>query len=202
MSERRLTLISGDPGIEARRVGQELEYQDPRHIEFISIGNLVRSIGAKAVSSSFESDVTAHMQYRPHEPLSDALASDLTYEALGRADMSHHVLLEGFPRRIEQIDDLYELAQVTQRSLTGMIHLTTSDTTAIKYIMQHKNVSNDAAQRELQTARDIHLKLHDKLDAKMNIYSISADGDQTITDQMAFTALRELAQQEVDLTYT
>lgn len=131
MSERRLTLINGGPGTDTLRVGRALEQQDQRHIEFISMDDLVRRIGTLAVSSSYEAAIVSHLAADPTEPIDPELAYDLAYEAFESADMKSHILLEGFPQHQDQINHLYELAEVTQRKLTGMIETTTNDSVAL-----------------------------------------------------------------------
>lgn len=187
MSERRLTLISGTVEAETRRIGRMLEQQDPHHLEFISIGRLVRSIGTKAVSSAFEREVVDYLNNdSSSNPLDDELAYDLAYEALGRADLTPHILLDGFPVHAGQVNDLYELTEVSQRRLTGMLHFAARDV-SVKSHMLHD---------------DTFVDMRARLYKNMEIYSIDTTGDKNITDHMATAALRELMQQEANLSRT
>ena len=185
MSERRLTLINGTVEVETRRIGSMLEQQDPHHLEFISMRELVRSIGAKAISSTFEHEVVNYLNGDIATPLPNELACDLAHEALTRADMTPHILLNGFPDHVDQVNDFYNLTEVFQRRLTGMLYLTTREPSA-----QHD--VDDIASADLRA----------RLYKNMEIYSIDTAGDESITDHMATAALRELMQQEANLSRT
>lgn len=197
MSERTLTLINGGPGTGKSHLGRTLEH-GYHSIEHISMSDLIHRIGTLAVVSTHEQSVVDHLRTHPDRLLDSEIVHDLAYEALQTAEMRTHILLDDFPRYPDQIEQLYELARVSQRKITGMIETTTSDEAAIRRLTtrSERTLSAEVAQERIAHFHDTFPAVRSELYENMNIYTIDTQGDQDVTDYMAASALRELMQQE------
>lgn len=132
--ERDIILISGMPGSGKSRLGKSLanELRTEMSIEHLSAGDLVRSIGRGAIRSYYSREVRNHLTSpNSQRLLPDAVMHRIIDEALSAHSTTDHLLLDGYPRTIDQLSDLDELARYDDRKQSGAILTDTSDDIAV-----------------------------------------------------------------------
>lgn len=134
MSERSIVLITGKPGSGKTTLVNELvtSYGHSPEVAAISIGQEVRDIYTGTLPSPRYEDVRRHLtSYDPYAPLSDHIIYDIAVGALQRTRHTSLIFLEGFPRRLSQVDDLHTLTASHNLAVRGIIETTVDDKLAI-----------------------------------------------------------------------
>lgn len=135
---RNIILLGGKPGSGKSRLGRDMAEQLAldSSVEHLSLGERVRAIGRGAISR-YRYDVTAHLNSDyPEEPLHSELIYGVVSEYLMQASNADLILLDGYPRYLNQIESTYELAIKDGRQLSGMIVTDTSDENAMIRMMK------------------------------------------------------------------
>lgn len=194
MSNREIVLLNGKPGSGTSRLGHELEISH-RSVEHISVGDTVRRIASKAISSWYEDEATDHLQSpQAYHPLPDETAFGIVQEALYRADLVHTILLDGFPRNTQQLEQIHELVRQSERDIIGAIHTDVKDEIALQRILRRRGrpISEVEAKQRLA---DYHIhteQLHKALNQSFETYHINTEGAKEISIMMGTAALHEM----------
>ncbi|HJP81537.1 MAG TPA: nucleoside monophosphate kinase [Candidatus Saccharimonadales bacterium] len=194
MSNREIVLLNGKPGSGTSRLGYELE-RSHRSVEHISVGDTVRRIASKAISSWYEDDVIKHLQSpQTHALLSMEISFGIVEEALYRADLVHTVLLDGFPRTVEQLEQLNELAQQSDRNIIGAITTDVKDEVALQRMLRRRErpISEIEAKQRLADYHAHIETIQETLSESYDSYHINTEGTKEVSIMMGATALHEM----------
>lgn len=149
---RNIILLGGQPGSGKSRLGRDIvkNLSSELSVEHISLGERIRAIGRGAISA-YSFDIAAHLASDyPEEPLNSELTYSLVSEFLFQARKVDLVLLDGYPRYIDQVESTYELAIKDGRQLRGMIVTDTSDENSMVRIL--KRGKKDRERQEVDPA--------------------------------------------------
>lgn len=203
---RELILISGLPGSGKSRLGRsmaELLHTPKRSAEHVSLGDRVRNIGSLAVDSAFGDAIYRHLKSpQRHLPLSDEIAYGVASEALIDSHQSDLVLLDGYPRNINQYTDVGQLALNEERQLRGMIITETSEEDMLSRLVMRQprnfegRIDPTIAHERLDTQRENLRLLHGDLlvnpDYRLRLQYVNTHGPKDTSTRLGLEALREL----------
>jgi len=136
--EKNIILLAGKPGSGKSLLGRELsrDLSPIVSVEHLSVGDHIRAIGRGALSA-YHNDVLDHLNtFGQTQPLDHAVMSAIVTERLEHAADAQLVLLDGFPRYLEQVKHLYNIAEVTKRSIKGMVVTHIDDEIAINRLLK------------------------------------------------------------------
>ncbi|MFI5212542.1 MAG: nucleoside monophosphate kinase [Candidatus Saccharimonadales bacterium] len=215
--EREMILLAGTPGSGKSTLGDNLvrELRPRLSIEHISTGDLVRAIGSDAIKSTYASVIKNHLNSPwPDQPIDNEIIYAITSEALDRVKATKLVLLDGSPRRIGksdldfvnsrrdgQVDDVYQLALMDERTILGMVLTVVSMDQAISRLLSRgprdfeRSLNHELAEErirnyEAELAPVLRL-LHGH---GLAITSIDSSGDKQSTTDQAKIAVAKLRQ--------
>jgi adenylate kinase family enzyme len=131
--DRDIILIKGAPGSRSESLSRKLanEHYSQLFVEHISIETIMRSLGRAAITTS------------------DQDMYDIVGNALTRHDNTGLILLNGYPQTVSQVDDLYELAMLDGRRLSGLIVTDTSKENTIMNIIGEQHSMLTVADAEM-----------------------------------------------------
>lgn len=104
--DRKIIVIDGEPGSHKERLGNQLasESYSQLFVEHIPFETLARSLGHSAL-----------------EAIDHKTSYDIMSEALYRQRSAGLLLITNYLQHAEQIEDLYELAMLEDRSISGLL---------------------------------------------------------------------------------
>jgi|GEM_PF-1276191 len=147
MSERSLIAVTGAGGSGktnlSRRLRDELDRSgevNPYAVDHISIGEYIRdqakqALGRGVLVSGFREDIIDHMNNSPFVPMEKELIVGILVESLLRSD-ADAILLDGFPRFGEQVEQLYEASAVVEIYTRAAVITEVNDDEAIRRMLK------------------------------------------------------------------
>jgi adenylate kinase family enzyme len=112
MSSERLILIGGPPGSGKSSVAESVALK--RNIEHLSMGNYLRAIGRQAVHSAHYEELDAQQEALSRaSPLPRELVLKIIEEYLSEKATKKTVIIDGYPRVVEQVDPFFALVERT-----------------------------------------------------------------------------------------
>jgi adenylate kinase family enzyme len=131
--DRDIILINGAPGSHSTPLTKKLasEHYSQLFVEHISVNTIMRSLGRTALTTSNEN------------------MYDIISDVLTRHDSASLILLNDYPQHVSQVDDLYELAMLDNRRLSGLIIADNPKTDAIINIMGEHHTALTVSDAEL-----------------------------------------------------
>ena len=121
--DRDIILIKGAPGSRSESLSKKLanESYSQLFVEHLSIETILRSLGRTATTTS-------------NQEMYDIVSSALTQ--YGNSGL---ILMNDYPQSVSQIDDLYELAMLEGRKLSGLIVTDSPKEDTIMNIISEQN---------------------------------------------------------------
>lgn len=141
MEQRDIIMIAGKPGSGKSTLAKNLvkHFGPTEAVQTISIGQDVRDIYQNQLPFPYRNDIIRHLDSSaPHALLSDELAYEVILHAFRRHRNSSLLFVDGFPRRVSQVSDLYSLSASQQANLRGMLHVDIDDETAMSRQLQRR----------------------------------------------------------------
>ncbi|MDB5168377.1 MAG: adk [Candidatus Saccharibacteria bacterium] len=132
--ERDIILIGGMPGSGKSRLGKSIadELRTEMSIEHLPIGDIIRAIGRGAIESFYASEIRQHlMGPNASELIDNTVMYAVIDETLTAHAHTDHLMIDGYPRTLDQLDDLAELASNDARTQVGAIVTVTNEDTAV-----------------------------------------------------------------------
>lgn len=160
MSERSIVLISGKPGSGKTTLANNLvaAYSHSPDVAAISLGQEVRDVYTGDVASPYLETVRHHLDSpAPHTLLDDETVYGIALGALQRHRHTSLVFLDGFPRRLSQVDDLHTLAVTHSFSVRGMIETVVDDELAIVRQLKRRRPHDPTTLTDTQAADRVAL---------------------------------------------
>lgn len=157
--EKDIILIGGMPGSGKSRLGKSIanELRTELSIEHIPVGDLIRAIGRGAIQSFYTKEIRQHLT-GPNA--SDLINNEIMYTVISEALSTHehidHLLIDGYPRTLDQLDDLTELANYDARTQVGAIITVTDEDMAVMRMIKRSprdyegNLTVDLARARIQ----------------------------------------------------
>jgi adenylate kinase family enzyme len=161
--ERNIILFNGMPGSGTsdlcRSIVSELHYD--HSIEHLATGDIIRAIGRGAIDSYHRREVQNHLNSpQSRLPINRKLMYDIMSEALSYHDRSDLLLLDNYPLYLNQVEDVYELALLDDRTLCGLIITEASERIAKKRLTRRgppeydRPISEYEAEQRIQQYKD------------------------------------------------
>lgn len=132
--ERDIILIGGMPGSGKSRLGKSIanELHTEMSIEHLPVGDLIRAIGRGAIQSFYTDEIRRHLTGpNSSELIDNTIMYTVIDEALSAHHHTDHLLIDGYPRTLDQLDDLVELANNDARRQAGAIITVTNEDMAV-----------------------------------------------------------------------
>lgn len=173
--ERSIILVDGVPGGGKSTLSKNIvkQLQPDYLVEHISIGNTIRAIGKGAIASVYAQRVALHLNsINATQLIDDDVMFGITHEALERSDAAELVLLDGYPRRISQVDDMFTLAEAVDRTVAGRLVVDTPDHIAVSRMLKRKPrdfslpLTTDDARERLRAYHQAHAEMLHGLHSK------------------------------------
>lgn len=163
IAERGILFLGSKPGSGKGHLGTELAKSLPSEIrtsvEHFSIGDRVRAIGSGAISA-YSQELPLITPNRI-QPINDSLIANIVREYLAEKSETGLILLDGYPRYLQQVATIFEIASEFDLQIYGMIMTDVSDETALVRMLKRAKthpdrppISDDAARDKLQMHND------------------------------------------------
>jgi adenylate kinase len=200
--ERDIILIGGMPGSGKSRLGKSLanELRTEMSIEHLSTGDLVRAIGRGAIQSHFSKQIHKHLTGPNSQQL---LPNEIIYTVIDEALTAHssteHLLVDGYPRTIDQFDDLTEIARYDDRKTSGAIITATSDDMAVLRMIKRSprdyegSLTVDQARQRIALHNDNYSPVLRAFNTEgLPVKMIDTSGIKADTNRMGVEAVRTI----------
>jgi len=151
--ERSIILLNGMPGSGTSDLCQNIvnELHFDHSIEHLATSEIIRAIGRSSIDSYYQRQVQNHLNSpQSRLPINRKLMYDIMSEALSRLDAVDLLLVNGYPQHIDQVEDLYELAMLDDRSLCGLIITEASEKVAIKRLTRQASSGHGKVMSEYE----------------------------------------------------
>jgi adenylate kinase family enzyme len=192
---KELILITGKPGSGKSRLGQVLS-KTSADIEHFSLGDKVRKIAIGTIASDYQVTVSEHLESRDSiELLDEPIPTAVVLDQLKLLENIPLVLVDGYPRSLQQIDNIISIANKMKRDITGLIHLDTDDVTSIGRLINRRTrlITEELAKERLEKSGQLLQKVIKQLGAR-GIRAVSIDGNTSklSVDLASIAALKQL----------
>jgi len=205
MSERSLIAVTGAGGSGktnlSRRLRDELDRSgevNPFTVDHISIGEYIRdqakqALGRGVLVSSFREDIIDHMNNSPFVPMNKELIVGILVESLLRSD-ADAVLLDGFPRFGEQVEELYEASAMVDIYTRAAVITYVDDDEAVRRMLKREGsriITKEDARERLRV-QHLGLQAVKSVFVETNLPHTSIDmaqtREQTLAEAVTFVA--------------
>ena len=209
MTERSIIHVGGSPGSGKTRLGkamaERLTADTDLRAEHISLGNRVRMIGRGVLWSAYQQEIREHLN-DPRTidmPLDGEIVRRVIADALSQSDANGTdvVLLDGYPRYIDQVETYFELAQISGRQTPGGLIATVGRETALARMLkrgrdhQDRAIDVDEAVKKLDLHDESYpLTLHQlgMYALRFDLWPIDTSGPYERTGELGFQATMRL----------
>jgi adenylate kinase family enzyme len=189
VSERNIILIGGKPGSGKSRLGSNLaEYlrRDHISIEHLSIGDRIRQIGSRAVSSVHQEYIIDHLNSsKPHMLMESEVVYDIAYAYSDEHIETDILLVDGYPRTKDQVENVFDLAGFQTRIIKGMLHTVANDTVAMERLLKRtdkRTIDMTTAYERIQSHKKTFTPvLKTLISLDVPVRDINTEGDKNIT---------------------
>lgn len=202
--ERDIILIGGMPGSGKSRLGKSLahELRTEMSIEHLSIGDIVRAIGRGAINSYHSEHINKHLTGpKANELIDNRIMYDVINETLSAHDSTSHLLLDGYPRTLDQLDDLTELTAHDGRTQLGALVTITDEDLAVMRMIKRSprdyegNLTVTEARERIRQYVDSYTPVIRELRASgQPLKTIDTSGIKEDTNLAGLDALRTILQ--------
>lgn len=142
----KIVILHGTPGSGKTTHARRLKELWPAELEHISIGDHLRSIRNGKVVSKYKEDIDAQTELLAQSaPLNHEIVNGVVFEFIAQCPTVGYVLLDGFPRFIEQLPLFYDSMTSEHHDYLGIIHLRISQTTCVSRLMHRGTRSGEKA---------------------------------------------------------
>lgn len=208
--ERELVLISGLPGSGKSRLGATMAEQlqtSQRNVSHISLGDEVRRIGGSSVDSLHRLTIHDHLlSSERYNPLDDAITEHLAANALHRHIKSDLIILDGYPRSVDQYKDLGHIAINEGLRISGMLITRASDENMLTRLTGRNarpfddTLTPEQAQHRIKLQQEPLSTLYDWINSSGNYHiplrTIDTNGAKSLTTRLGLQAFSEMRQSD------
>lgn len=156
--DRNIVLVGGIPGSGKSRLCRSVvsEQYYEQSIDHVPVGEIIRTIGRGTLRSIYREEIQRHLNSpTPYTPIDREIMYNVMSEALTQHDDADLLLIDNYPRYIDQVEDMYELAMLDDRNVRGLILTDVSDKIAIARMLHRRPSDNRRAMTELEAMERI-----------------------------------------------
>ncbi len=135
MSKQEIVLLGGLPGSGKTTLAENIVYTNEKY-GFVSIGDQLRDIVAGVVQSAYADQVREEMGLLSHSiRMNEETVSGVVIEAINNLK-TPVVLLDGYPRFVDQIGPFKASLVVAEIDLRAMLYITVDHDEAVERIVE------------------------------------------------------------------
>ena len=201
--------MGGSPGSGksrlARSVADGLHREHGINAEYISLGDRLRLIGRQVIWSAHQDQITDHVTDPDKllEPIDSAIIERVVGDALADMDTARAdvVLLDGYPKYIDQVEGLAYLALLSGRKLPGALITTVDEETALSRMLMRGRKHTERAMTDEQAIEKLRRfettypqtlhELNTRI-ADFTVFTIDTSGPREITARLGMEATLRL----------
>lgn len=128
----KIVVLHGTPGSGKTTHASKFKELYPTEIEHISIGDRLRSIRSGEANSAFKQDIDRQAETLAQSaPLDHEIVNGVIFEFIKECPSIACVLIDGYPRFIEQLPSFFKSLDLENSSYLGIISLFISEATCI-----------------------------------------------------------------------
>jgi len=152
-----IIVLHGAPGSGKTTLAQKFTEMHPNDVSHISIGNHLRMIRTREVESNFKENIDAQADaLAQSEPLDHQVVTSVVFEFIQQCPSMATVLIDGFPRFVEQLPLFWQSIELGNHLCLGLILLNITESTCISRLTNRgarrgeREVNTDFAQWRFQ----------------------------------------------------
>jgi adenylate kinase family enzyme len=127
-----ILVIHGTPGAGKTTHALRLQAEYPDDVDHVSVGNRLRAILTDSEESAYKQEIDRHAKVLARsEPLPHDVVNEVMFEFINKCPVAAVVLVDGYPRFVEQFDYFYRSMDQGRHILKGVMHLRASEETSI-----------------------------------------------------------------------
>ncbi len=196
----KIVVVHGTPGSGKTTHAHRLKEHWSQGLEHISIGNQLRSIRMGEVDSHFKKDIDHQADVLAQSaPLNHEVVNGVIFEFIENCPSAGYVLIDGYPRFLDQLPLFYNSLTLGGHGYIGLIHLQISLETCISRLTKsrgtrsgEKDVDEDFATWRFNEYQDHTIPTIALLGRNVPIISIDAEPPMDKVWEMFFREMQSL----------
>lgn len=185
MSKQEIVLLGGLPGSGKTTLAESIVRTSKRY-SFVSIGDRLRDIVAGTIRSAYTDRVREEMELLSHSMrMNENTVSSVVIEAINDLK-TPVVLLDGYPRFVDQIQPLKASLDVAEIDLRGMLYITTNHDEAVRRVVERgsragERVVDEAYARErVESYEKLYKPVVEAISKIAPVYRIDSSGNKEL----------------------